>query len=160
MSTRWLLLWYAVVVFVTFLQNEILDQPNFLEPSLILIVIMARTTAVRRALIATFIISVSLDLLFSVSQVKGLAAMVQLLLVYGLSLFQKHIVPRYWDVFVLVYFAIFYLLNYYGSWGLSELLGLRFDALLVTELVYRAVIHTLIFGAVLLMLLRFSKDLP
>lgn len=84
--------------------------------------------------------------------------MIQMALVYCMAMLHKHIVPRYWDLFVLLYFALFYFLNYYGTWGLSVALGLRFDVMNGIELLYRGVIHTLIFGAILMVMLRFSKD--
>ncbi len=158
MKSRWILIYFVIVIAITFVQHKFTAGNHFLEPSLILLVLIARTSPVTQAIFWTIAISVSLDLVFAAGQVKGLGAMVQMALVYIMAHFKKHIIPSHWDLFVLFFFALFYLLNYYGTWGLSELLGLSFDTMSWVELVYRAVIHTLMFGAVLLMVLRFSKD--
>ena len=83
--------------------------------------------------------------------------MVQLLLAYGIIHLKRSVVPTFQDFFLLGFFAIFYVTNYYINLGLCGMLKVYFPKVNMTQLVFLAFFHTAFFGLLLLISVRFSR---
>ena len=122
-----------------------------------LIFLIVRDSSAPRALTLTLILSLSLDIIFQTGRIKGLACMGQLGLVYLVTVFRKQVNPLYEDLFLLIFFALFYIVNYYFYAGLSILFGVYFDPVHPANLLFRSLFHTALFSLLLFLQLRFER---
>ena len=148
------------VILLFFAKAQLIRYWVPIEFSYFLIFFVLRSSGMVRALFFTFILSLSLDLLLQTGQIKGLGAMSQLALVYLVMNLKRHVVPAYEDLFLLGFFAFFYLTNYYMRWILSNLLGVYFPSIPFSILAFLTLFHTSLFGLLLLITLRFRRDKP
>ena len=160
MSWNKFLAGYALVVLLTFSKSRLIDYWVPIEFSIYLVFFVIRSSETVRALTLTFLCSISLDFIFQAYQVKGLACMGQLLLVYAVCFLKRHVIPQFEDLFLLAFFAIFYLGNYYITLGLGSLLGLHVQRVLPVNSLFHALFHTAIFGLLLLAVNKFRRDTP
>lgn len=131
--------------------------PFQIDFSVLLIMFFIRDNATIRAMYLTFVLSVGLDLIFQTEGIKGLHALAQLPLVFFGCHLKKWVIPRFLDHLLVGYFALFYLLNYYGIGAISLGLGLEFEAVPILRVLYGACLHTLLFGVLLTILIRVRK---
>lgn len=155
MSWGKFILGFILVVAATYGKSQITDYWVPIEFSFFLIFFIIRSTKDVRCLVMTFILSLSLDLLLQIGQIKGLGAMGQLLLVYIILKLKRSVVPNFQDFFLLGFFAIFYICNYIINMGLSSLLGNYYPAVSFVQLLFLALFHTGFFGILLLISNRF-----
>ncbi|CAM2066269.1 hypothetical protein SCOR_12885 [Sulfidibacter corallicola] len=148
---------FLLVILLTFAKSKITRYGVPIEFSIFLIFFVIRSTDTVRAILMTFILSLGLDLILQTGQVKGLATMTQMLLVYVIMLLKKHVIPNYEDLFLLGLFALFYVAEYYLRLGLGKLLNTYISTISPTILVFHALFHTAIFGLLLVINLRFSR---
>ena len=125
--------------------------------SLLLIMLLIRDNETIRAMLLTFTLSVGLDVIFQTEGIKGLHALAQLPLVFLGCHLKKWVIPGFFDHLLVAYFALFYLLNYYGIGAISLGLGLEFEADPFLRVFYGACFHTLIFGVLLTIMIRIRK---
>jgi len=154
-ATRFAVL-FTVLMVLTALQDRFLPAHLQVEFSLILIFLVIRSTPVHRALIMTFIASLAVDLVTQAALIKGLHCLGQLPLVYLIMNLRRIVVPRFSELFLMALFTLFYLLNYYIFVSLCALFGLACQQLEAPVLVYRMLIHTMLFGGALLLNLRLT----
>lgn len=148
---------FLAVGLLTYAKTRLVDYWVPIEFGHFLIFFVLRSSQIRRALCMTFLVSVGLDFLVQAAHVKGLQVMGQLLLVYlGFNL-KKHVIPQYEDVFLLLYFAIFYVGDYYIHWGLSSLLGLPFSRVNPSVFIFTALFHTAFFGLLILITAKLKR---
>ena len=157
MSWNKFLLGFLMVVLLTYAKSRLTRYWVPIEFSFFLIFLVIRSSGIKRALIMTFTLSLGLDLILQTAQVKGLTGLGQLFLVYLVINLKRFILPVYEDLFLIVSFAIFYIANYYISWSLSELLGVYFQTIRPINLIFFALFHTVMFGLVLVVLIRFRR---
>lgn len=147
---------FILVVAATYGKSQVTDYWVPIEFSFFLIFFIIRSTKDVRCLAMTFILSLSLDLLLQIGQIKGLGAVGQLLLVYLILKLKRSVVPNFQDFFLLGIFAIFYITNYIISMGLSSLLGNYYPEVSFVQLLFLALFHTGFFGILLLISRRFA----
>ncbi len=86
--------------------------------------------------------------------------MVQLVLVYLVYNFKKNVVPNYQDYFLMAFFAFFYFANYYINLGLCAMLDTYYPKVTFAQLLFLAIFHTIFFGVIQALALRFSREIP
>ena len=148
---------FMAVVLLTYAKSQFTEYWVPIEFSFFLIFLIIRSSEVPRALLMTFILSISLDLIFQTEQVKGLGAIGQLLMVYLIIHAKQRLLPNYSDLVLTVSFAIFYIGNYY----IYRLLAGSFDIYArpypLVSVLFFALFHMAIFGAILVVLVRFQR---
>jgi len=149
---------FAVVVLLSFVHVELVDKWGGLELSYFMIFFIIRGERVPRALVQTFILSLGVDLILQAAQVKGLAAMGQLVVVYAIMQLKRTIVPLYEDLFLLGFFAIFFLADYAINTGVAAVFGVYYPSLSFPRLLFLALLHTSVMAVLLMLSLRFGKE--
>lgn len=140
---------FLLVVLATYAKSQITNYWVPFEFSTFLTFFVIRKSNMTRALAMTFVLTLGLDFIFQAGQIKGLNTMGQLLLVYVIVNLKKHVIPQFEDVFLMGFFAIFFIANYYISLGLSTLLGVYMETVAPVLLLFFALFHTAIFGFLL-----------
>lgn len=146
-----------VVVLLYFTKSQITSYWVPIEFSFFLIFFIIRSSNLTRALIQTLLLSLGLDLIFHTGQVKGLSCMGQLVLVYIVFNLKRHVTPFFEDIFLLGFFAFFYLANYFISLGLSRLFRVYFQTIAPTNLLFLALFHTTLYSLMVFIYLRFRR---
>ncbi|CAM2006864.1 hypothetical protein [Acanthopleuribacter pedis] len=157
---KWSHFWsgFLLVVLLTFAKSQITHFNVPLEFSYFLVFFIIRSSDTVRALLMTFTLSLGLDFIVQVGQVKGLACMSQLLLVYIVMLLKKHVIPNFEDLFLLGLFALFYLADFYLRLLIGVALNSPVPGVSPTVLVFHALVHTALFGAMQVLYLRFFPE--
>lgn len=140
---------FMLVILVTFAKSRLIDYWVPIEFSIFLIFFIIRSSPVGQALVMTFILTLGLDFIFQAGQVKGIQTMAQLLLVYAIVNLKKHVIPQFEDVFLMGFFAIFFIGNHYITLGLSKLLGVYVETVAPVLIIFFALFHTALFGLLL-----------
>ena len=151
---------FLLVTLLSYGKSQITDYWVPIEFSFFLIFFIIRSSSERRALVFTFLLSLGLDMVLQVGMIKGIPCAVQLVLVYTLMKFMRRLVPNFHEMFLLVFFSVFYIANYYMCMGLSHALGHQifpYPEVGLGKLIFLAFFHTGFFGLLLLLDLRFSK---
>lgn len=156
MSWNRFALGFLLVTLLTYAKNQVTSYWVPIEFSYFLLFFVLRSCSERRALVFTFMLSLGLDVILQVGLIKGIACASQLFLVYLIMKFKQSVVPVYHDLFLLTFFAIFYVVNYYLTIGLSQALGSQFQYPHVNflQLMFLAFFHTAFFGLLLLIDMR------
>lgn len=146
-----------IIVLLSYGKSQITQYWVPLEFSFFLIFLVIRTSSMRRALIMTCLLSVGLDIIFQIGQIKGLTAMGQLVMVFLLIEARRYVIPSSSDFFLVGSFALFYMGNYYIAVWLSNLLGVVFQQIPFINLLFFSLVHTVIYGVVTLGVLHIQK---
>jgi hypothetical protein len=152
--------WACLVFLLHFAQTNMFRGEIPLDCSLLLIAMALRRNSLSRALIYAFLLSFSLDLVFLTQHIKGLSCMALLPLVYLGGQIRQLMIPAFVELSLFLYFILFFLLYHAIRIGLGSLLGLPIEPVPFMRLVYLDLWHTLAFGAVLLLTLRYGKVPP
>ncbi|MCB1050583.1 MAG: hypothetical protein KDC71_08270 [Acidobacteria bacterium] len=129
----------------------------YIDFSLIVIMLIIRSSSSTRTVLMTFIMSLGLDLIFQSNQIKGIHTMVQMLLGFAGCQIKHFVIPSFSDLILFVFFVVFYLMNYYMYGLLSELFGMPFEPISFMRVLYQDLWHTLVFGGTLYLILRYGK---
>ena len=157
MSWNRFLLGFLLVVLCSYGKSQVTNYWVPIEFSFFLIFMVVRSCRPIPALIYTFLLSLGLDMILQTGQIKGLGAMIQLLLVYGILHLKRNVVPAFQDLFLMGFFAIFYVTNYYINLGLCGMLDVYFPQVNLVQLLFMAFFHTGFFGLLLMIHVRFSR---
>lgn len=149
---------FLLVVFVTFAKTRLVSYWVPIEFSIFLIFFFVRKSSMSRALVMTFVLSLGMDFIFQTGQIKGIQTMAQLLLVFGLGTLKKHVVPQLEDVFLMGFFAIFFVGNHYLTVALSKMLGVYVETVAPVLVLFFALFHTALFGFLLAITHRFQRS--
>ncbi len=147
-----------IVILLYYAKSRLINYWTPIEFSYFLIFFIIRASSLNRALIMTFVLSLGLDLIFQSGQIKGLAAMSQLALVFLIMSVKKYLVPFYEDFFLIVFFALFCVADYCIGLGLSALFGVYYQTINAPKLLFVTLIHTIIFSLALLIAIRFRRN--
>ena len=150
------LLGFLLVVLLSFARSQLTPYWVPIDFSIFLIFVIIRSSDIRRALILTFILSLSLDIIFQAGQTKGLAGMGQLVIVYVIISLRRYIIPAFEDLFLVGSFAFFYLANYYIHHWLSNLFSVTHHSVSLVNLIFFTMFHTVLFGLLLIALIRIN----
>ena len=157
MSPGHFTLGFFAVVLLTYAKSQFTEYWVPIEFSFFLIFLIIRSSEIPRALIMTFILSLSLDLIFQTEQTKGLGAIGQLFMVFLIIHARRRLLPNYSD-FVLVWaFAIFYLGNYYIYKWLAGSFDIHVRTYPFVTVLFFAAFHMVIFGLILVVAARFTR---
>lgn len=156
MSWNRFVMGFLLVTLLTYAKSQITTYWVPIEFSYFLIFFILRSCSERRALVFTFLLSLGLDLVLQVGLIKGISAASQLLLIYLIMKLKQNVVPAFHDFFLLTFFAIFYVVNYYLCIGLSQVLGspFQYPQTNLIQLLFLAFFHTAFFGLLLLIDIR------
>lgn len=157
---------FIVVILLSFLHLQFLDKWGGFEITyfMIFFILRAPDDGNRRVpirvlvLIQVFLLSFGADLVLQAAHVKGLAAMSQLTIVYVIMELKRSIVPRYEDLFLLGFFAVFYVADYVINFGLSKAFGLYHAAVPIQRLLFLTLTHTTVMALLLLASIRYTKE--
>ena len=149
---------FLVVVLLSYIHVELIDKWGGLEISFFMIFFIIRRSSAPRALLQTFLLSLGVDLILQAAQVKGLAAMSRLLVVYAIMQLKRTVVPLYEDLFLLGFFAVFFILDYLINKGISAVFGVYYPDVTAARLLFLALAHTAIMATLLMISLRFEKE--
>jgi len=144
----------VAVVLLSYGKSQITQYWVPMEFSFFLIFFVVRVSSMQRALLMTFLLSVGLDIIFQIGQIKGLSAMGQLGMVFLLIEARRYVIPNYSDLFLVGSFSLFYLGNYYISSWISSALSVTFQEIPFINLLFFALFHTVIFGLLTLLHLK------
>lgn len=156
MKTRVFVLWSILLILIMFLQYQWLKTAVFLDATPILIFLVIRQSGVVRSLIFTFVLSLGVDVVFHSHHIKGIACLGQLPLVFLIMTLKKHVVPYQEDFFLMGLFAVFFVMDYYIFSVLSGLFGQPAELLPFWIVFYRSLVHTAIFGAIVILSIKFG----
>ena len=148
---------FLLVILCSFAKAQVTDYWVPIEFSFFLIFFIIRSSSVVRALTLTLILSLGLDLILQAGQIKGLAAMGQLVLIYVIAILRRHVNPLYEDLFLLGFFAIFYVTHYYINVVLSRIFGVHYQGVPFTTLIFLSLFHTALFSLMLFINVRFRR---
>ena len=148
---------YFLVVSLFFAKSQLIRYWVPIEFSFFLIFFIIKSSGAARALFMVFLLSLGLDMIFQTGQVKGMAAMGQLPLVYLVIKLKKNVVPAYEDLSLSIFFVIFYVSNYYIHMGLAAMFGVYFEPLTTPKLLFMALFHTAVFATLLLILVKLPR---
>ncbi len=148
---------FLVVILLYFAKSQITNYWVPIEFSFFLIFFIIRSSNVGRALAQTLVLSLCMDLIFHTGQVKGLSCMGQLVLVYAVFHLKRHVTPFFEDIFLIGFFAFFYLANYYISLGLSGLFRVYYQTITPTNLLFLTLFHTTLYSLMVFVYLRFNR---
>ncbi len=156
MSWNRFALGFLLVTLLTYAKSQITNYWVPIEFSYFLIFFILRGSSETRALIFTFLLSLGLDVILQVGLIKGVSAASQLFLIYLIMKLKRNVVPAFHDFFLLTFFAIFYVVNYYLCIGLSQMLGspFQYPQINLIQLAFLAFFHTAFFGLLLLIDIR------
>lgn len=157
MSVGRFFLGFIIVVLLSYAKSQVTEYWVPVEFSFFLIFLIVRSSEVPRALVMTFVLSMSLDLIFQTSQTKGLSAMGQLMMVFFVIHARHHVIPNFCDLFLTAAFAIFYLGNYYIDSWLAGALGVYARSYPPMTVLFFTAFHTVIFGLILVVLARLQR---
>lgn len=157
---KWSHFWggFLLVTLLTFAKSKITQFNVPIEFSYFLIFFIIRSSDAVRVLLMTFLLSLGLDFIVQVGEVKGLTCMSQLLLVYIVMLLKKHVIPNFEDLFLLGLFTLFYIADYYLRLFIGAVLNSPVAAVSLTVLVFHALVHTALFGGMQVVYLRFFPE--
>ncbi|MDJ0838512.1 MAG: hypothetical protein QNK37_18490 [Acidobacteriota bacterium] len=147
---------FVVVVLLSYVQPKAIAQWGTVEISFFMMFFIIRSPNQIRALIQIFLLSLGVDLVLQAAHVKGISAMSELLLAFAVIELKRSVVPEYEDLFLLGFFAIFYLANYYISLGISAGFGVYYPVLSLPRLLFLALFHTTVMAVLLMLSIRFS----
>jgi len=148
---------FLMVVIATFAKAQITNYWVPIEFSIFLIFFIIRSSNVTRALLMTFVLTLGMDFIFQAGQVKGLETMGQLVLVFFVVNLKKHVIPQFEDVFLMGFFAVFFIANYYITLVLSKLLGVYVETVAPMLILFFALFHTAFFGLLLAIGHKFGR---
>lgn len=156
MSWNRFALGFLLVTLLTYAKSQVTNYWVPIEFSYFLTFFILRNSSETRALIFTFLLSLGLDVILQVGLIKGISAASQLLLIYFIMKLKRNVVPAFHDFFLLTFFAIFYVVNYYLCIGLSQMLGspFQYPQINLIQLLFLAFFHTAFFGLLLLIAIR------
>jgi len=148
---------YFLVVSLFFAKSQITRYWVPIEFSFFLMFFVIKYSQPVRALFMVFFLSLGLDLIFQTGQVKGMAAMGLLPLVYLILKLKKNVMPVYEDLSLCIFFVIFYVSNYYIHMGLSAMFGVYFEAISIPKLLFMALFHTAALATLFLISAKLSR---
>jgi len=152
------ILGFLVVLLISYTKPRSWEQWGVIDVSMILIFLIVRSSDLSRALLMTFLLSFGVDLMLQTAQVKGLAAMSQLLLVFVIIKLKDTVIPLYEDLFLLFFFALFYISNHLLTLLISSAFDLYYPPLSFSRLVFLALFHTTILAVAFFLTLKFSRS--
>ena len=150
----------VAVIVLTFVKTRLIDSSWPIDLSLFLVFFIIRAGRMELALIQVFLLGLSMDFILQVAYIKGLSGMGQLLLVYAAIHMKHYIAPSFEDFFLFIYFAVFYIGNYFIGLGLSRLFGVHYETITPGNLFLYAGIHTVIFAVLLTIAKRLQRGEP
>jgi len=156
MKIRIFILWFILLMLLTFVQYRVLHSSVFLDATPILIFLVIRESGMVKSLVFTFFLSLGVDLVFQTQHLKGIACLGQLPLVFLIISIKNNVVPYQEDFFLMGLFAVFFILDYYIFGSLSGLFGQPIELFPFWVVLYRSLVHTAIFGAVILLNIKFG----
>lgn len=136
---------FVAVTLLSYGKSQITDYWVPIEFSFFLIFFVIRSCSERLALVYTFFVSLGLDMILQVGLIKGIPCVAQLLLVYLIMKLKRHVVPNFQDSFLLLFFGIFYIANYFLCRAFSFSLGREvfpYPEVSIWQLLFLAFFHT------------------
>ncbi len=156
MTWPWFFFLLVVSGVYMFTQERFFPDYSFIEPTLIACFLILRSSSRRKILLMTFIFSMCLDFLCLGSQIKGVTTLSVLPLVYLGTLLKEYILPAFSDMALFVYFIACFLLNYFMVRWLFGAFGASVPEQSFLLVLFQVLVHTDIFGGVLIFLSRFK----
>ena len=147
---------FVVVVLLSYVQPRAIAQWGTIEISFFMMFFIIRGPKQVTGLIQIFLLSVGVDLVLQTAQVKGISAMSELILAFTVIQLKRTVIPLYEDLFLLGFFAFFYVANYYMSLGISLGFGQYYPSLSLPRLLFLALFHTIMMAVLMMIAIRFS----
>ncbi len=149
---------FLVVLLISYTKPRAWEQWGVIDVSLVMLFLIVRSSELSRALFMTFLLSFGVDLMLQTAQVKGLTAMSQLLLVFVIIKLKHTVIPLYEDLFLLLFFALFYIGNHLLTMLLTSVFNLYYPPLSLPRLFFLSLFHTTILAVAFFVTLRFSRS--
>lgn len=141
--------WFLLLALLYFAQGRLWHGAVQIEWMFFLIMFIIRDCDDIRALIYTCALSLGLDFVLQSHAVKGLDAMVLLLLVQGALWLKKQVMPTLLPIFLSAGCGVFYVLHHYLTNGLKLALKLEMEPLGPRQVLVTALVHIVLFAMVL-----------
>lgn len=148
---------FLVVALLTSATFMLKQHGSGYQFSYFLIFLILQESKLGRAMLLIVLLSLGLDILFQGSHIKGLAAMSTLFLIFGIMKLKRFVVSAYHDLFLVCFFAFFYIAQYYMNRSMCHMFGVHTVSIGLPRLLILDVLHTGIFGLLLTVQAKLSR---
>jgi len=156
--------WFFILLLIScvyiYSQERFFPDYSFLDPTLIACFLILRSQSSRKTLLMVFIFTITIDLICLGSQIKGITTLAILPLIYfGISI-KAYILPLFSDLALFVFFFFGYLVNYFTIKWLFDVFGQSVPVIPLAFVGFQLLVHSAIFGGILIFLGRLKGKKP